>query len=220
MTRRSLGETFSLLQKAARGAGMSWGMADECGRAGRWLLRRRLPLSPLAELLESRETVCAPDPDSSPLCGSAPGRPMCPVAAGVLLCDEAKALSGPVRAGETAWPLLLLPFLAEAAARRGDGRPSAAQAEWDGARIIAWPDGAAADSHSSPDAILAARTKSVLIRFADFVPPRPGTALPPAKPDEDDAAWNRLAALAARTLVPSDSVSRRSGAGAGLVDDD
>ena len=297
---RSLGEAFSLLQKAARGAGMSWGMADECGRAAKWLLRNGLPLLPLAEILEARESLCAPDPDSFPprgtesfslggmdsfpprgtesfsLCGMESGKPLCPVSAGAFLCDEAAALPDAVRLRETAWPILLLPFLADAARRREShggkesnrGNGFAFLAEWDRARILISPEGARTDSDADASAVFTARTESVLIRFAapsgaedddsagrgfqhrpeSSTPARdlaqrfggggsfrsgiqspPGAAAVAAgvaegvaerTVAEDDAVWNRLARLALRTLVPSDSESRRSGAGAGLTDND
>ena len=276
--RRSLGEAFSLLQKAARGAGMSWGMADECGRAAKWLLRNGLPLLPLAEILEARESLCAPDPDSIPprgtesfsLGGTESGKPLCPVSAGAFLCDEAAALPDAVRLRETAWPILLLPFLADAARRRESirGNGFALLAEWDRARILISPAGARTDSDADASAVLTARTDSVLIRFTApsgaedddsagrGFQPRPesstpardlaqrvggggsfrsGIQSPPGAEAvaegvaegvaertvaEDDAVWNRLARLALRTLVPSDSESRRSGAGAGLTDND
>ena len=287
---RSLGEAFSLLQKAARGAGMSWGMADECGRAAKWLLRNGLPLLPLAEILEARESLCAPDPDSFPprgtesfslrgtdsfsLRGMESGKPLCPVSAGAFLCDEAAALPDAVRLRETAWPILLLPFLADAARRRESirGNGFALLAEWDRARILISPEGARTDSDADASAVFTARTDSVLIRFAApsgaedddsagrGFQPRPesstpardlaqrfggggsfrsGIQSPPGAAAvaaavaegvaagvaertvaEDDAVWNRLARLALRTLVPSDSESRRSGAGAGLTDND
>ena len=283
---RSLGEAFSLLQKAARGAGMGWGMADECGRAAKWLLRNGLPLLPLVEILEARESLCAPDPDSFPprgtdsfslggtdsfsLCGMESGKPLCPVSAGAFLCDEAAALPDAVRLRETAWPILLLPFLADAARRRESNRGNgfALLAEWDRARILISPEGARTDSDADASAVLTARTESVLIRFAApsgaedddsagrGFQPRPesstpardlaqrfggggsfrsGIQSPPGAAAvaaavaegvaertvaEDDAVWNRLARLALRTLVPSDSESRRSGAGAGLTDND
>ena len=279
---RSLGEAFSLLQKAARGAGMGWGMADECGRAAKWLLRNGLPLLPLAEILEARESLCAPDPDSFPprgtesfslggtdsfsLCGMESGKPLCPVSAGAFLCDEAAALPDAVRLRETAWPILLLPFLADAARRRESNRGNgfAFLAEWDRARILISPAGARTESDADASAVLTARTDSVLVRFAApsgaedddsagrGFQPRPesstpardlaqrvggggsfrsGIQSPPGAEAvaegvaertvaEDDAVWNRLARLALRTLVPSDSESRRSGAGAGLTDND
>ena len=291
---RSLGEAFSLLQKAGRGAGMSWGMADECGRAAKWLLRNGLPLLPLAEILEARESLCAPDPDSFPprgtesfslggtdsfsLGGMESGKPLCPVSAGAFLCDEAAALPDAVRLRETAWPILLLPFLADAARRREShggkesnrGNGFAFLAEWDRARILISPEGARTESDADASAVFTARTDSVLIRFAapsgaedddsagrgfqprpesstparDLAqrfggggPFRSGIQSPPGAEAvaagvaagvaertvaEDDAVWNRLARLALRTLVPSDSESRRSGAGAGagLTDND
>jgi hypothetical protein len=44
----SLSELRSLVTKAARGAGMSWGLAEEAGWAAEWLARRGMPAAPWA----------------------------------------------------------------------------------------------------------------------------------------------------------------------------
>ena len=209
MSRRSLSEAFSLCQKAARGAGMDWGAAEECGRAAKWLLRNRLPLFPLPQLLESRIGVSPPDPDSRPLRGAESGKALCPILSGALLSDEAELLvrQGGCRLDETAWPILLAPFLAEI-----DG---GVELEWEGARVFlsagkVWLTG---DS----DSLLTAKAGRVAIRFAGEAPKN---ANAPDYPDPDDALWGRLGRLAARTLVPSGEESRKRGAGAGLTDND
>ena len=55
-------EVRSLVTKAARGAGMSWGMAEEAGWAADWLARREMPAAEwatlwLAKVLEGRLNV-------------------------------------------------------------------------------------------------------------------------------------------------------------------
>ena len=211
MARRSLGETFSLCQKAARGAGMAWGMADECGRAGRWLLRNHLPLSPLALLLESRATVGFANPDARPLSAASPGCLLCPLSAGALLRDESRRL---IREGEcglknTAHPILLAPFLA------GVGAP--VMLEWAGAKMIlsggdVWIAGGADGLllESAPDV-------RVAVCGMDSIPS--GWRAPDFMSADDDS-WARLTRLAARILVPSGGESRARGAGAGLTDND
>jgi hypothetical protein len=52
-------EVRSLVTKAARGAGMTWGMAEEAGWAADWLARRAMPAAEwatlwLAKVLEGR----------------------------------------------------------------------------------------------------------------------------------------------------------------------
>lgn len=55
----ALSEVRSLVTKAARGAGMNWGMAEEAGWAADWLARRAMPAAEwatlwLAKVLEGR----------------------------------------------------------------------------------------------------------------------------------------------------------------------
>lgn len=209
MSRRSLGEAFSLCRGAARGAGMQWGMADECGRAAQWLLRARLPLSPLASALENHARLSPPDPESRPLCAAEPGGAACPLAAGALLCDEARMLKaeGGRRLGRTALPVLLAPFLARV--------DSGFLLEWDGAGIFL--SGGKVWTVGDAESLSTAETEGAEIRSA---------ASPPAgmaAPDfflPDESVWARFSALAARTYVPSDAASRAKGAGAGLTDND
>ena len=158
MSRRSLNEAFSLCQKAARGAGMDWGAAEECGRAAKWLLHNRLPLFPLSQLLESRESVSPPDPDSRPLRGAENGKALCPILSGALLSDEAELLArqGGCRLDRTMWPILLAPFLAEV----GGG----IELEWEGARVFL--SAGKVFSTGDSDSLLTAETDRVAIRFA------------------------------------------------------
>ena len=209
MSRRSLSEAFSLCQKAARGAGMDWGVAEECGRAAKWLLRSRLPLFPLPRLLESRQGVSPPDPDSRPLRGAENEKALCPILSGALLSDEAELLArqGGCRMDRTAWPILLAPFLAEI----DDG----VELEWEGARVFL--SAGKVLSTGDSDSLLTAKVDRVAIRFSGEAPKG---ASAPDYPPPDDALWGRLGRLAARTFVPSGEESRKRGAGAGLTDND
>ena len=50
----SLNQIEQTTRKAARGAGLAWGLADETGRAVRWLHAHGLPgVAALADWLES-----------------------------------------------------------------------------------------------------------------------------------------------------------------------
>ena len=51
----SLSEIIATGRKAAKGAGYSWGQADEVGRATAWLWEHGIDsITPLAELLDYR----------------------------------------------------------------------------------------------------------------------------------------------------------------------
>ena len=61
----SLNEVEMIAMKAARGAGLSWGLAEDIGRAARWLAQAGFAWSgSLLDLLESRERD---DPETSPV---------------------------------------------------------------------------------------------------------------------------------------------------------
>lgn len=102
----ALSELRSLLTKAARGAGLGWGMAEEAGWAAEWLARRGLPAADWATIwLEA--TIRGQQG---------------PVDLGAAWADELSgstaALNRPLPDGITA-PGYLLPFLHRIAASRG-----------------------------------------------------------------------------------------------------
>ena len=70
----SLGEAEALLRKAARGAGRSWGMAEECGRTIRWLESYGLAAMGLAADLLAQTDGMA----DTALAPQAPARRDCP----------------------------------------------------------------------------------------------------------------------------------------------
>jgi len=52
----SLNEIEAQLRKAARGAGLSWGLAEEAGKAGRWLAMHGIDALPaFAALYEQND---------------------------------------------------------------------------------------------------------------------------------------------------------------------
>ena len=100
----SLNEIEALSKRAARGAGMAWGMAEESGKAVRWLESHNLPgVTLLAELLTRNDhtphgTIA---PQSLEGVWSASSGTLCPLLAGAALNDCADRLAaGP---GLGAW---------------------------------------------------------------------------------------------------------------------
>jgi len=106
----SLNELASLCRKAARGAGYSWGMAEEAGRAARWLeAQGYLGAKALAGLLEATDGTPPTAPNISSIWHAA--QPLCPITTGAALVDHSFLLTdGPIQLGPTRYPLLLLPF--------------------------------------------------------------------------------------------------------------
>ncbi|MEX1234486.1 MAG: DUF3726 domain-containing protein [Roseovarius sp.] len=210
----SLSEIEGLARKAARGAGFSWGMAEEAGKAVRWLAGIDLPgPEALADFLEAHDGT--PHAQMRPqdtqvntwtaACGV-----VCPISAGAALCDLAQsdAPSRDIHIRNCAQPLLMLPFVRAAAE---DG----AQSE----RMI-WQGGEfafAAEIRGAASAPMAALSDvDVKQGRADHLP------LPGCQMRYDLAAGpaERLAVMAARTYAPDTEQSRISGAGAGTSDND
>ena len=118
--RLSLSEINALCFKAARGAGLSWGEAEEAGWAAAWLSRAGLagPQIILAWLADAA-TLARPGP--APGHWAAQGRALCPLRTGAALGDFAGLPEGPgaqpLTIADVAHPLITLPFVARAAGR-------------------------------------------------------------------------------------------------------
>ena len=215
----SCNEAAALAMKAARGAGMAWGLAEEAGFATAWLVERGVdgPASLHAHLTHAEGL------DWSDLCpkvapgawGAVPGGTLCPIALGATLCDHAALPAGPLSGpplaiGPVAHPLLLLPFLAVLAGRRG----CAVDLAWeDHAVAIGAPDGWL-------DAAVTALSAQGRLWFELDVRAAPWCPAAPAAPPAIAAATIAgLTDYALRTTVPA-SVASRAGAGATTPDDD
>jgi len=200
----SLGETAALALKAARGAGLSWGLAEEAAAAVIWLHRHDLPgISALCSYLGN--------PDGKPRTDGA-----CPILTGCALIDGAMpSPQGPgdvIEMGTVRAPLLLLPFVA----RLEDG------SIWLLASHSGQPDDQMIDgsfgdrwaSHClSGTAACRLRHES---RRQVVAPQREVLRLA----DHFACCVDRLGTFAHRTYAPATGQSRLSGAGAGLTDND
>jgi len=192
----SLNEVETLAQKAARGAGLPWGVAEDTGRAAAWVARRVGPWAgQLLALLEA-----PPPQDESPL----------------LLAGALADQSVSRHLARVALPLWALPGLLTTLSR-----PLALRLDGTAAEIHCNP-GEAASASVPAEALAALTAASLALVFSDVALPalpyrleaRCRRSLVPG------AAWRRLEALALRTYVPASDHSRRTGAGAGLLDDE
>lgn len=210
----SRNEIEQLCMKAARGAGMSWGLAEEAGFAAGWLAMRGFdgPAVLLAQLqsAEGRQwreicpVVCAQEFRASE------GGQLCPIALGSALCDHvalAATQCDRLRVGPVSHPILLLPFLADMARTRGH----AIRIDWPGSCVTVSADGKASGDVEA----LQRQTRLE----ADLVADTKSTAADPAKvtpPVVSADTLGALNALAMRTTVPASAASR---AGAGAAGD-
>jgi hypothetical protein len=211
----SLSEINALCFKAARGAGLTWGEAEEAGWAAAWLTRAGLAgPSILLHWVQDCATLARPLP--APGHWQAPTGPLCPLRAGLALADFAALPEGPgaggLRIDAVAHPRLILPFVARAATRLD----LPLRIGWGGTQLalrpaetgpITLPPG---QEHEAPaDLRIATQDR----RDTDAIPtvysmPAQGIAR---------TDWQALDALALRVTVPPSDASR---AGAGAAGDD
>lgn len=208
----SLNEVDAMARRAARGAGYPWGLAEEAGKAARWLCARSLDgCKRLAGVLDAG--FAADLPAHMPADPGAPWQgagPLCPLATGAAVSDMAARLADQsLTLHEVAHPMLLVPFAGLAALRAQT--PVCVDCGDDGGRAVT--DGLGL----SLDGPFPALARIVTIRRGGDLH-NPLAARTRAAPDP--AAWALLGRLAGRTYAPATEESRRLGAGAGLSDND
>ena len=232
----SLNELEAMARKAARGAGYSWGLAEEAGKATRWLSAAGLP-GP-ASLLQLLAAVDRTDfqvvtPRVSAGHCSAEAGTLCPLFTGVALCDGALEFSPPqaLTLSNLSVPLLLLPFIGQVfgtsmygahdlgSQSHGCNGFATVRLGWAGVKLtldqgVVYLEGDA-DDLSCAHAVRAT-LEPVAADWRPTAEPVPmqsrGTL------DERTAAG--LDDFAQRTFAPATEASRLAGAGAGLSDND
>lgn len=213
----SLTEVETLAAKAARGAGLSWGMAEEAGFATRWLCAHGL--AGASHLLghltrnDGAEWGDVAPAINGRVWASATGGALCPLATGAALCDAATLPVGPgaapLRLQKLGFPVLLLPFLAGASVALL--QPLAL--EWQSGRAVVsgdadlWIEAGIGWDDTTMDLTVSTTTAPQTATFRNPVQPIPATVL------------QALNALALRTTVPA-SARSRAGAGAAATDND
>lgn len=188
----SLNEVEALAKRATRGAGYTWGMAEEAGKATRWLCAHGQDgCAVLATLLEHPTTTT--------------------FTAAIKLTDSAHLLEeGPFSWHGIKQPAFLLPFAAMAARKAGQGVVVLAD------NAVAALDGDML--HVTADFPEVAERLQAMIGTPSYASLKPAQTQTRARPRP--AIWARLERLAQRTYAPATDASRRLGAGAGASDSD
>lgn len=225
--RRALNEVEVMGKRAARGVGLPWGIAEEAGKAVRWLTALGFPgVEQLADILTHHDKLLFAElaPIDIDAVWQAPAGQLCPLIAGAALSDRAAEVAGGrvIELGPTTQPLLLAPYAAGAVRLTG----TAMTLGWDDVVVVLTPDGVAIEGNH--ETLTARSTEGVRCHSINELA-APGNELaapvdePPAlmlAPVHEPAvpAWDCLAAFAHRTFAPATEASRLSGAGAGLSD--
>ncbi len=213
----SMNEVEVLAKKAARGAGQSWGLAEETGKAVRMLAGQGIEATGhLATLLKANDgvafhTIAPADPDGV---WSASGGQLCPLVAGACLSDRAAefGVDRDLTLDHIAFPVFLIPF-AQAVARQ-TGRTI--RLNW--ADVYVFVDGALVWVDGNVQSLSISVVVSAEVSAVDNTTGR-------ALDKTDRAAMTQIAAaeltgFAQRTYAPATDASRLAGAGAGLSDND
>ena len=213
----SLNEIEIMGKRAARGAGLPWGLAEEAGKTARWLAARALPgPEMLADILTRNDGKSYDElaPVSADGVWRARAGRLCPLVCGSALCDRAAEIAAgrKIEFGPMAQPLLLAPYVAGAAKMTG----AAIELAWPGIGMIFTSESFSIEGDHTDLTVRSA--DSVYCRCTDNTL----VVLPAGAAGRDVNAevWSRLNTLAQRTFAPATEASRLVGAGAGLIDDD
>ncbi len=209
----ALNEIEAAAKRAARGAGVSWGIGEEAAKATRWLCAQGLDgVAILSGLLAEIDGKSAEELCPQALHGkwSAEGGAMCPLLSGASLSDCAALVSkGPIQLSNVHFPLMLLPFAASVASQLSQ----VVTLEWEGGQAVC--DGMALtltcttplQSHTALATLQLGGVLGEVVAVNTRATPNP-------------AAWEVLNTFAHRTFAPATEASRLAGAGAGLSDND
>ena len=188
----SMNEVEAQSRKAARGAGYSWGEAEDVGKAVRWLCQQGVDgCEHLAELL-----LAGPDPTN------------CPIRLGIHLSDTARILKfNPMYFGLVSNPILMVPFAASASAQIE--QPLAINYD-------SWSAKVDRSAFEIAGEITRIAASAEVMTTAE--PPKPSSLVSRTHPQTE--TWGTLSKFAHRTYAPATEESRILGAGAGLSDND
>ncbi len=212
----TLAEIEVYLRKAARASGLEWGLAEEAGKAARWLAAFDLPgpetmLAHLQSLSGKDYAAFIPRCDLEPW--RADGGPLCPIITGAALADRSASMlqGNELRLGKTAYPILLAATLGQAARFHR----CAFTTSWSGLRLDCFGHGLSIEGDR--DSLLLAEVDQVRCCKSDATTPQQVASTGAYSIDED--IFKRIDALAFETYAPATEESR-AGAGAGLTDND
>lgn len=218
MQELSIGELDALVLKAFRGAGYSWGLSQEAGRAATWLAIRGLPSADLFGYYLDQINGVAPE-------RLAPGGincdelrreyPCCPIQTGAQISDFGCSTGNQVKTGRIYSPMIMLPFVASCA------KVATMNLSLRISEVEIWlnSDGELTSTVEVTDQLFNLRhAPDMTISAVDHVDGTRLTAKSRRAP-VSDSHLHTLETLAHLTYVPASDQSR-GGAGAGFNDND
>lgn len=212
----TLAEVESYLRKSAQAVGLDWGIAEEAGKAARWLAAYGLPGPEcmLAHVLGLRGLdypMFTPDVSKTPWQSS--GGMLCPIITGAAIADRsAQMLEGKkFELGAIAYPILLAAIIGQAARCHRTVFTTA----WADVRVSCFENGLSIDG---PLENLITRQTGKVSCYQDSLSEPQSLPSTLAYPIDEDT-FKRIDTLAFQTYAPATEESR-AGAGAGLTDND
>ncbi len=230
--RLSLNEVEVTARKAALGAGLPLGLAEEAGTAAAWLAAAGLPVERLlSDALKSAGDDAVALSRSGEVHAFASPTDVSALRFAPSACDLvlAAARAGKSVMVEAVFDVPLLAVAQAAVASAEAGLPLAVEI---GGELRALAQGRSSVLLDAPDRLAEVRLQLVTVRLLREGDRNEACARDPAAVARardralaggvgvDAALWSGIQALAARTLVPATTRSRERGAGAGLNDTD
>ena len=212
----TLAEIEVYVRKAAQAIQLDWGLAEEAGKAARWLAAFNLPgpelmLAHLQQLDNQDHRQYFPDTTAEPW--SASGGYLCPIITGATLADRSnQMLAGTeFKLGPVAFPLLLAATIGQAARCH----KTTFTTSWADVRVSCYENGIRIDGNHED--LLLQNAQSASCRIGSDTKPQLLPSTMAYAVDSD--TWRAIDALAFKTYAPATAESR-AGAGAGLTDND
>lgn len=212
----SLNEVEALSKRAARGAGLDWGLAEEAAKATRWLCAYDLDgCRLLKSVLDAHQDDSQNSQPPRSLSGEWSGQmgTLCPLRTGAALSDcAAQVASDGVEIRDLSNPLFMLPFVASVAR----ATKTCLLMAWEGASITTDGNTVVLTFAAETTPYVGHADRLVITQSAPLT--KPAKSLCRANPSSQD--WDDLNSLAALTYAPATETSRRLGAGDGQTDND
>jgi hypothetical protein len=213
----SLNEIEAMSKRAARGAGLPWGLAEEAGKATRWLAAHGFAgpeiLLDNLDQIDGKSTA-----DGAPVSVGgvwrAPSGSLCPLVSGPALCDLAGEIAEghEIIFGPVLQPVMLAAYMGSAAKISGANF----ELRWDDVVMIIGPTEASVVSGNANLQARSAESARCGVATHSISEPMERTARCNVGPQ----ILSRLNTFAMRTFAPATEASRIAGAGAGLTDND